>query len=92
VKLRLRIPHRALLEPGNLAVIIAFQVVQEQDRPVAFGKFVDGAAESDPIDGARKDPRILHTAAQHNQANVGIYAAVMRGGTVRRGDAVRLGT
>src|ERR671934_2215536 len=35
-----------------------------------------------------KDPGILRTAAQHNRANVGVYAAVLRGGTVRRGDAV----
>lgn len=37
-----------------------------------------------------KDPGILRTAAQHNQVNVGVYASVVRGGTVRRGDAVRL--
>jgi uncharacterized protein YcbX len=37
-----------------------------------------------------RDPGILRTAAQYNQANVGVYAAVMRGGTIRRGDAVRL--
>jgi uncharacterized protein YcbX len=36
------------------------------------------------------DPGILRTAAQHNQANVGVYASVLRGGQVRRGDAVRL--
>ncbi len=37
-----------------------------------------------------KDPGILRTAAQHNQVNVGIYATVLRGGTIHRGDAVRL--
>jgi len=37
-----------------------------------------------------KDPGTLRTAAQHNKANVGIYASVLRGGTVRRGDAIRL--
>jgi uncharacterized protein len=37
-----------------------------------------------------KDPGILRTAAQHNQANVGLYASVLRGGQVRRGDALRL--
>ena len=37
-----------------------------------------------------KDAGILRTAAQHNQAHVGVYAAVAQGGTVRRGDAVRL--
>ena len=37
-----------------------------------------------------KDAGILRTAAQHNRANVGIYATVLRGGTIHRGDAVRL--
>ena len=37
-----------------------------------------------------KDPGILRAAAQHNHANVGLYASVVRGGTVHRGDAVRL--
>jgi len=37
-----------------------------------------------------KDPGILRTAAQHNQVNVGVYGAVRRGGTIGRGDPVRL--
>ena len=37
-----------------------------------------------------QDTGILRTAARHNQANVGIYASVLEGGTVRRGDSVRL--
>ncbi len=37
-----------------------------------------------------KDPGILRTAAQHNQANVGVYATVLQGGIIRRGDPVRL--
>jgi uncharacterized protein YcbX len=36
------------------------------------------------------DMGILRTAAQHNRANVGIYASVLEGGTVHRGDSVRL--
>ena len=35
-----------------------------------------------------KDPGILRTAAQQNKVNVGVYAAVSRGGTIRRGDPV----
>jgi uncharacterized protein len=35
------------------------------------------------------DPGILRTAAQHNHANVGVYASVLRGGTMLRGDPVR---
>jgi uncharacterized protein len=37
-----------------------------------------------------KDAGILRTAAQNNEANVGVYAAVVKGGTVRRGDDVTL--
>lgn len=37
-----------------------------------------------------KDPGILRTAAQNNQVNVGVYAAVLRGGAIRRGDPVRV--
>jgi uncharacterized protein len=37
-----------------------------------------------------RDPGILRTAAQHNQVNVGVYAAVVRGGTIRRGDSVTI--
>src|SRR5215813_3639159 len=36
-----------------------------------------------------KDSGILRTAVQHNQGNVGVYAAVVRGGTIRRSDRVR---
>jgi uncharacterized protein YcbX len=36
------------------------------------------------------DPGILRTAARHNQVNVGVYASVLAGGTVRRGDAIRV--
>jgi uncharacterized protein len=37
-----------------------------------------------------KDPGILRTAAQHNRVNVGVYASVLQGGIVRRGDPVWL--
>jgi hypothetical protein len=36
------------------------------------------------------DPGILRTAVQHNKGRVGIYAIVERGGSIRRGDAVRV--
>ena len=37
-----------------------------------------------------KDPGILRTAAQHNNVHVGVYASVLGGGSIRRGDEVRL--
>lgn len=37
-----------------------------------------------------KDVGILKTAAQHNEANVGVYATVTQGGPLHRGDSVGL--
>jgi len=37
-----------------------------------------------------RDPGILRTEAQHNKVSVGVYATVERGGTVHRGDSVRV--
>ena len=37
-----------------------------------------------------KDSGILRTAARHNAVNVGVYASVIRGGNVHRGDFVTL--
>jgi uncharacterized protein YcbX len=37
-----------------------------------------------------KDLGILRTVARYNQVNVGVYASVLRGGTIRRGDIVQL--
>lgn len=36
------------------------------------------------------DSDILRTAVRHNQGNVGVYATVLHGGTIRRGDTIRL--
>ena len=36
------------------------------------------------------DPGILRAAVQHNRGHVGIYATVVQGGTIRRGDALTL--
>lgn len=37
-----------------------------------------------------KDLGILKTVAKYNQVNVGVYASVYRGGTIRRGDLVQI--
>jgi uncharacterized protein len=37
-----------------------------------------------------KDAGILRAAAQHNHANVGVYAEVIEGGAIQRGDSVTL--
>ena len=37
-----------------------------------------------------KDIGILRTVARHNQAHLGVYASVLRGGPIHRGDAINL--
>ena len=37
-----------------------------------------------------RDLDILRTAVKHNGGNVGVYAVVAQGGTIRRGDLVRI--
>jgi MOSC domain-containing protein YiiM len=37
-----------------------------------------------------KDNGILRTAVQQNEGNVGVYAQVVQGGTVKRGDRVQV--
>jgi uncharacterized protein len=39
--------------------------------------------------GLPRDPDILRTVAQHNDAKIGVYASVVRGGPIRAGDTVR---
>jgi uncharacterized protein YcbX len=41
-------------------------------------------------DDLPRDPLVLKTAAVHNRAHVGVYASVMRGGMIRRGDPVEV--
>jgi uncharacterized protein len=41
-----------------------------------------------PQGGLAKDNGILRTAAQYNNVHVGVYASVLRGGRIRRGDQV----
>lgn len=43
-----------------------------------------------PQEDLPAEPEILETAARHNHAQVGVYAEVLRAGTIRRGDAVAL--
>jgi MOSC domain-containing protein YiiM len=38
----------------------------------------------------RPDAGILRTAAEHNHANVGVYASMLQGGAIHRGDSVSL--
>ena len=37
-----------------------------------------------------RDLGVLRTAAKYNQAHVGVYATVLRGGTIHRGDTLRI--
>lgn len=43
-----------------------------------------------PQNGLSKDTGVLRAAAQHNGANVGVYASVVRAGCVRTGNAVQV--
>ena len=43
-----------------------------------------------PQENLPKDLNILQTVVQHNQGNAGIYASVLKEGTIRQGDAVSL--
>jgi uncharacterized protein YcbX len=67
------------------------------DRTLAIGKEVRLRITGDcprcvmttlPQGDLPKDPGILRTAAQHNAVHVGVYAEVIRTGTVRRGSKV----
>jgi uncharacterized protein len=37
-----------------------------------------------------RDLGILRTVARYNQVNVGVYASVLQGGKIHRGDLVKL--
>jgi uncharacterized protein YcbX len=37
-----------------------------------------------------QDPGVLRTAVRHGEGHVGVYASVLRGGTVRRADRIRV--
>jgi uncharacterized protein len=37
-----------------------------------------------------RDLGILRTVSRYNQVNVGVYAPVLHGGTIHRGDSVEL--
>ena len=43
-----------------------------------------------PQEDLPADLGILRTAAWHTKANVGVYASVLHGGTIRQGDAIRV--
>jgi len=43
-----------------------------------------------PQGGLPADPGILKTIAKYNNAKFGVYAEVLRGGTIRRGDSIRI--
>ena len=64
--------------------------IGEEVRVRVFSPTVRCVMTTLPQGDLPADPGILRAAAQHNQANVGVYATVVQGGTVRRGDEVRV--
>src|SRR5438046_597933 len=88
-------PVRITLPDGT--VVTSEQADLEQVLSRAFGREV--ALEEArpgrvmitlPQGDLPKDPGLLRTAAQHNAVNIGVYASVVSGGTIRRGDPVTL--
>ena len=65
-------------------------VIGESVRLNVTGPCVRCVMTTLPQGDLPRDPGILRTAAQHNKVGVGVYATVERGGTVHRGDAVRV--
>ena len=46
-------------------------------------------AEMEDFEENARMGKILRTAVQHNGANVGVYAELLRNGMIRSGDAIR---
>lgn len=49
-----------------------------------------GVMTTTPQGELPRNLEILHTAVKHNGGHIGIYANVLQGGTIRRGDAVAI--
>jgi uncharacterized protein YcbX len=78
--------HDASLENGWIGGMLAIGDVQLRiDGPCPRCVMTTLSQGSLP-----KDPGVLRTVVQKNDGNVGVYASVVRGGRVRRGDAVGL--
>ena len=52
MQLRLAVADGAFQHVGDLVVLVAFDIVQNEDEPVTWGKIGDGAFQRDPIDGS----------------------------------------
>ena len=50
VQLRLGITHRALQQTRNLAMFVAFDLVQQENCAVTIGKFFNGTGQRDAVD------------------------------------------
>jgi len=65
--------------------------VGEQVRLAITGPCTRCVMTTLPQGDLPKDSGILRTVARHHDMQVGVYASVIQGGTVRRGDGVALG-
>jgi uncharacterized protein len=78
--------HDAGLENGWIGRVLALGEVQLRiDGPCPRCVMTTLSQGSLP-----RDPGVLRTLVRENHGNVGVYASVVRGGYVRRGDAVAL--
>ena len=88
---RLRPPGRRLpLDAGTSDWIDRTIAIGDEVRLRITGPCPRCVMTTLPQGDLPKDAGILRTAAQHNQANVGVYAGVIAGGTIRRRDPVTL--
>ena len=79
---------QAIVDPDLIAAPNGVFVFDGHSTVVA--DLVECIDNASPTAGNAEARSEVRTAAQHNRANVGIYASVLQGGKVRRGDSLRL--
>ena len=84
---RLRTARREFTENAWIGQIVA---IGDAVRLSITGPCARCVMTTLPQGDLPKDVGILRTAAQHNHANVGVYASVLQSGKVRRGDSATL--
>lgn len=85
--IRLDDPEPAFVENGWIDRVLA---IGDEVRLRITGPCPRCVMTTLPQSDLPADLEILRTAARQNKAHVGVYASVVQGGLIRRGDAVRI--